>query len=336
MYDLLLDKIKSFSNFNEEFLESILINLSYNDSSKPLIIVGTKYDGVYELLRIIASYYLCSKKCLANNTICKICTIVFDNKYPDFHLITSDESIPYNYSIKAENIEEHIIKNSYLSSVNPDGKVLAVEDANFMTKQASNSLLKLFEESLTQKLFILTTSDIKKIPNTIVSRCEIYNLSSVSYSEFINIVSSKKNLDKELIDKIWVLSRGKIWLTLLLIDDLDLLFKFDLEAKEFIDFIFSSMSFKLSNSEKYLNLIKDDYLYFNYLIEIGIEIIKDVMISKNINHKKKLVTINDNKNMFNADNKTLLKAIHNLSSLDFYLKSNTNPSLVVDNLIFSL
>ena len=66
-----------------------------------------------------------------------------------------------------------------------------------MTKQASNALLKLFEESLTQKLFILTTSDIKKIPNTIVSRCEVYNLLNFSYSKFTDIASSNKNLDKE-------------------------------------------------------------------------------------------------------------------------------------------
>ena len=64
MCKLLLDKIKSLSNFNEELLENILINLSYNYSAKPLIIVGTRYDGVYELLRIIASFYLCSEKCL--------------------------------------------------------------------------------------------------------------------------------------------------------------------------------------------------------------------------------------------------------------------------------
>ena len=228
MCKLLLDKIKSLSNYSEELLENILINLSYNYSAKPLIIVGTRYDGVYELLRIIASFYLCSEKCLVNNSYCKNCSIIIDNKYPDFHLISSNNLISYNYSIKSETVEDYIIKNSYLSSVNSEGKVLAVEDANFMTKQASNALLKLFEESLTQKLFILTTSDIKKIPNTIVSRCEVYNLLNFSYSKFIDITSSNKNLDKELIDKIWFVSRGKIWLTLLLLDDIDLLIFFSL------------------------------------------------------------------------------------------------------------
>ena len=336
MCKLLLDKIKSLSNFTEELLENILINLSYNYSVKPLIIVGTRYDGVYELLRIIASFYLCSEKCLVNNSYCKNCTIIIDNKYSDFHLISSNDSISYNYSIKSETVEDYIIKHSYLSSVNSEGKVLAVQDANFMTKQASNALLKLFEESLTQKLFILTTPDIKKIPNTIVSRCEVYNLLNFPYSKFIDITSSNKDLDKELIDKIWFVSRGKIWLTLLLLDDIDLLIKFDVEVKEFIDFIFSPMFFKLSNSEKYLNLLKEDYLYFNYLIEISIEIIKDAILNKNINEKSNLITIYDNKNMLNLNNHILLRTIHNLSSIDFYLKSNINPSIVIDNLIFSL
>ena len=279
---------------------------------------------------------MCSEKCLVNNLYCKSCTIIIDNKYPDFHLISSNDSIPYNYSIKSETVEDYIIRNSYLSSVNPEGKVLAVEDADCMTKQASNALLKLFEESLTQKLIILTTSDIKKIPNTIVSRCEVYNLSNFPYSKFLNIASLNKKLDKELIDKIWFVSRGKIWLTLLLFDDIDLLIKFDVEVKQFMDFIFSPMSFKLSNSEKYLNLLKEDYLYFNYLIEISIEIIKDVILNKNINEKSNLITIYDNKNMLNSNNHILLRAINNLSSIDFYLKSNINPSIVIDNLIFSL
>ena len=273
---------------------------------------------------------------MVNNSYCKNCTIIIDNKYSDFHLISSNDSISYNYSIKSETVEDYIIKHSYLSSVNSEGKVLAVQDANFMTKQASNALLKLFEESLTQKLFILTTPDIKKIPNTIVSRCEVYNLLNFPYSKFIDITSSNKDLDKELIDKIWFVSRGKIWLTLLLLDDIDLLIKFDVEVKEFIDFIFSPMFFKLSNSEKYLNLLKEDYLYFNYLIEISIEIIKDVILNKNINEKSNLITIYDNKNMLNLNNHILLRTIHNLSSIDFYLKSNINPSIVIDNLIFSL
>ena len=60
------------------------------------------------------------------------------------------------------------------------------------------------------------------------------------------------------------------------------------------------------------------------------------MISKNINHKNNPLTIKDNEYMINSDNDTLLKVIHNLSSIDFYLKLNSNPSLVIDNLIFSL
>ena len=113
-----------------------------------------------------------------------------------------------------------------------------------------------------------------------------------------------------MIDKIWFVSRGKIWLTLLLLDDKDLLIKFDEEVKKFMDFIFSPMSFKLSNSEKYLNLLKEDYLYFNYLIEISIEIIKDVILNKNINEKSNLITIYDNKNMLTLNNHILLRTIH--------------------------
>ena len=40
--------------------------------------------------------------------------------------------------------------------------------------------------------------------------------------------------------------------------------------------------------------------------------------------------------MLNLNNHILLRTIHNLSSIDFYLKSNINPSIVIDNLIFSI
>jgi len=65
-------------------------------------------------------------------------------------------------------------------------KVYIIDEVHMLTKEAFNALLKTLEEPPASSLFILATTDINKVPETIISRCQTYYLSRISTEEIKN------------------------------------------------------------------------------------------------------------------------------------------------------
>ena len=53
-------------------------------------------------------------------------------------------------------------------------KIYIIDEVHMLTKEAFNALLKTLEEPPKHVIFILATTEIEKLPETIVSRCEVY------------------------------------------------------------------------------------------------------------------------------------------------------------------
>lgn len=71
----------------------------------------------------------------------------------------------------------------YRSSLSANGRVVWIKDAHKMAAPSFNALLKVLEEPPEGVVFILTTGDAAALPETILSRCTIYSLQSVSDAE---------------------------------------------------------------------------------------------------------------------------------------------------------
>ncbi len=53
-------------------------------------------------------------------------------------------------------------------------KVYIIDEAHMLTKEAWNAMLKTLEEPPAHVVFILATTELEKVPETIVSRCQVY------------------------------------------------------------------------------------------------------------------------------------------------------------------
>jgi|GEM_PF-1481433 len=62
-------------------------------------------------------------------------------------------------------------------------KVYIVDEVHMLTKEAFNALLKTLEEPPPGSLFVLATTEINKVPETIISRCQTFYLSRISQEE---------------------------------------------------------------------------------------------------------------------------------------------------------
>jgi DNA polymerase-3 subunit gamma/tau len=74
-------------------------------------------------------------------------------------------------------------------------KVFIIDEVHMLSKQAFNGLLKTLEEPPPHLKFILATTEVKKIPLTIISRCQRFDLRRIKFEEMLSFL--KRISDKE-------------------------------------------------------------------------------------------------------------------------------------------
>ncbi len=74
-------------------------------------------------------------------------------------------------------------------------KIFIIDEVHMLSKQAFNALLKTLEEPPEYLKFIFATTEIKKIPVTVISRCQRFDLSRIRSTELFDYI--KKIKDKE-------------------------------------------------------------------------------------------------------------------------------------------
>ena len=102
-------------------------------------------------------------------------------------------------------------------------KIFIIDEVHMLSKQAFNALLKTLEEPPEYLKFIFATTEIKKIPITVVSRCQRFDLSRVKSSdlfEFLKKIKDKEkgNVSDEALKLIVKLSEGSVRDALSLLD----------------------------------------------------------------------------------------------------------------------
>ena len=102
-------------------------------------------------------------------------------------------------------------------------KIFIIDEVHMLSKQAFNALLKTLEEPPEYLKFIFATTEIKKIPITVVSRCQRFDLSRIKSSElfeFIKNIKEKENgkVSDEALKLIVKISEGSVRDALSLLD----------------------------------------------------------------------------------------------------------------------
>lgn len=77
-------------------------------------------------------------------------------------------------------------------------KIYIIDEVHMLTKEAFNALLKTLEEPPSHVIFILATTEIDKIPDTVISRCQRYDFLPIEKDDIIELL--RKTALKENID----------------------------------------------------------------------------------------------------------------------------------------
>tara|TARA_B100000575_G_scaffold291371_1_gene297083 strand:- start:839 stop:2215 length:1377 start_codon:yes stop_codon:yes gene_type:complete len=116
-----------------------------------------------------------------------------------------------------------LIENSKYSPTSAKFKIFIIDEVHMLSKQAFNGLLKTLEEPPPSLKFILATTEVRKIPVTILSRCQRFDLKRVSVielSEHLKKITSKEkgNISDDAIKLIARSSEGSVRDSISLLD----------------------------------------------------------------------------------------------------------------------
>ncbi|MFA5358951.1 MAG: DNA polymerase III subunit gamma/tau [Patescibacteria group bacterium] len=112
-----------------------------------------------------------------------------------------------------DNVRENIIENARFNPSRWKYKVFIIDEVHMLSLSAFNALLKIMEEPPAHVIFILCTTEIHKIPATIISRCQRFDFKKVVLGDIVNHLSfiAKKegvSCDKEVLMAITRHSEG--------------------------------------------------------------------------------------------------------------------------------
>ncbi len=84
-----------------------------------------------------------------------------------------------------ENVRSQIIENARFSPTRWKYKVFIIDEVHMLSLSAFNALLKTLEEPPAHALFILATTEVHKVPETIVSRCQRFDFRPLPKEDII-------------------------------------------------------------------------------------------------------------------------------------------------------
>lgn len=100
-----------------------------------------------------------------------------------------------------DNVRENIIKYSQLPPTQGKYKVFVIDECHMLSISAFNALLKTLEEPPEYVIFILATTEIHKLPETIISRCQRFDFSKVPLDKIVKRLEGIAKKEKIKIDK---------------------------------------------------------------------------------------------------------------------------------------
>ncbi|MCK5819425.1 MAG: DNA polymerase III subunit delta' [Psychromonas sp.] len=135
-----------------------------------LLFTGIDGVGRFKLAQQIAKYILCSNKTHSNNScnICHSCNLIAANTHLDLQLLIKEQN---KQSITIDQIRT-LINNLNDCAHLGNNKIVIIKDAQFLSIQAANALLKTLEEPQSNTYLILLTNTREQLLPTLRSRVQ--------------------------------------------------------------------------------------------------------------------------------------------------------------------
>ena len=198
--------------------ETIINSIKANKTPNAYLFTGIRGIGKTTIARIVAKSLNCLNgiEKLCKDGLCENCEAITNSSHIDVLELNGADKTSIN------DIRD-LIELSRYRPTSSKYKIFIIDEVHQISTAAFNALLKILEEPPEYLKFILATTEIKKVPVTILSRCQRFDLSRIKSSElfeFIKKIKDKENgkVSDEALKLIVKISEGSVRDALSLLD----------------------------------------------------------------------------------------------------------------------
>ena len=270
----------------EIIAETIYNSIKNNRSANAYLFTGIRGVGKTTIARIVAKSLNCLNGIdqLCAKDFCENCKAISNSNHID--VLEMDAA-----SKTGVDDVRDLIEFSRYGPTTAKYKIFIIDEVHMLSKQAFNALLITLEEPPEYLKFIFATTEVKKIPVTVISRCQRFDLARVNSSNLFKFIKEVKDKEKgkikdEALKLIVKISEGSVRDALSLLDrallsqndksEMDLI-----EAQKIFGFFDKSYLINLfkflfkGNEEEVINIYRSIYnqgvepkLFLNDFLEI--------------------------------------------------------------------
>ncbi len=254
----------------DALVQTITNAINHNRLAHAYMLTGIRGVGKTSSARIIAK----GLNCIGPNGdgqmtpnpcgVCKHCQEIA----ADSHIDVIEIDAASNTGV--DNIRE-IIESAKYNPVSARFKIYIIDEVHMLSKAAFNALLKTLEEPPERIKFILATTEIRKVPITILSRCQRFDLKRMDedlLTQHLKNISEKENItaEEEALRLIARAGDGSCRDSLSLLDQAMTQFNYNLKADDIRQML--GVTDKTSLFDLYESLMKGD-------IKTSLELLKE-------------------------------------------------------------
>ena len=202
----------------EVVAETIFNSIKSKKTVNAYLFTGIRGIGKTTFARIVAKSLNCENGVdkLCKENFCKHCESIINSNHID--VLEMDAA-----SKTGVDDVRDLIEFSRYGPTSAKFKIFIIDEVHMLSKQAFNALLKTLEEPPEYLKFIFATTEIKKIPITVVSRCQRFELSRVKSEQLFNFlkqITIKENgkVSDDALKLIVKISEGSVRDALSLLD----------------------------------------------------------------------------------------------------------------------
>ena len=202
----------------EVVAETITNSIEADKIPNAYLFTGIRGVGKTTIARIVAKSLNCLNGIdnICKDNDCESCDSIANSR----HIDVLEQDAASKTSV--DDVRD-LIEFSRYGPTTSKYKIFIIDEVHMLSKQAFNALLKTLEEPPEYLKFIFATTEIKKIPITVVSRCQRFDLSRVKSQELFNYLKKVKDLEKgkisdDAIKLIVKISEGSVRDALSLLD----------------------------------------------------------------------------------------------------------------------
>ncbi len=310
--------------------EAVKINLQkaikYNRVSHGYLIVGEEGMGKKTLADAFALSLLCEKGGTEGCMACHACKQMLSKNHPDCIYVTHEKPV----SIGVEDIRKQVNGTVGIRPYSSEYKVYIIDEAEKMTGQAQNALLKTIEDPPGYAVILLLATSQEAFLPTILSRCVKLSLKPLKDSVIKEYLLGRMEVKEQEADVYAAFARGNLGKAISLASSED----FKLLYSELLYLLKQIKQMDIGEMLNYIRRLREENIDLNECLEFMQLWYRDVLmfkVTKDANllmFKDEFAAVNEMSN--NSGYEGLENILSAIDKARIRLDANVNTELVLE------